>query len=248
MKVCKTEGCDAVRTHVKEWGGRATCGDCKAKAVREAAARKKATKHTFESWKAMRKKDYPRVEGWGKRAPTADMFVSEEEHAQTVAFWRRETLLTCEQWLESLTNQGWGSDPRKRKDFFNQEEQSKAFQIWRQNYQKDPSFVRSAQNQARRSPDNSFKTYVNTFRPPRFDDILTHEVVVDTDTVFELKVTECLSQDYFHWANASDIGYAWICFGDYAWAEGFNPEIKLIRDKTLMQGHDYCNHRYVWKG
>lgn len=109
-------------------------------------------------------------------------------------------------------------------------------------------WIKRGQAQAKRSPDNSFKTYVDTFRPPRFDDILTHEVVVDTDTVFELKVTECLSQDYFKWASASDIGYAWICFGDYAWAEGFNPKIQMVRDKTLMQGHDYCNHRYVWIG
>jgi hypothetical protein len=149
-KLCKTEGCEAVRNHVNEWGGRATCGDCKAKAVREAVARKKAVKHTFESWKAMRKQDYPRVDGWGKRAPTADMFVTAGEHAQTVAFWRRETLLTCEQWLQSLAEQGWGSDPRKRKDFFSKEEQNKAFQIWHQNYQKGLSFVRSLQNQARR--------------------------------------------------------------------------------------------------
>jgi hypothetical protein len=30
--------------------------------------------------------------------------------------------------------------------------------------------------------------------------------------------------------------------------KGFNPKIKLVRDKTLMQGHEYCNHRYIWTG
>ncbi len=49
-------------------------------------------------------------------------------------------------------------------------------------------------------------------------------------------------------AKAGDIGWASVCFGDYAWAEGFNPKIKLVRDKTLMQGHDICNHRYIWMG
>jgi len=39
-----------------------------------------------------------------------------------------------------------------------------------------------------------------------------------------------------------------VCHGDYAWAEGFNPDIKLVRDKTLMQGDSICNHRYVWQG
>jgi hypothetical protein len=48
--------------------------------------------------------------------------------------------------------------------------------------------------------------------------------------------------------KAGDIGYAMVCWGDYAWAEGFNPKIKLVRDKTLMEGHDRCNHRYIWTG
>ena len=77
---------------------------------------------------------------------------------------------------------------------------------------------------------------------------MTHEVVVDTDKVFELKVTECLTSEIFLDADAGDIGYAYVCFGDYAWAEGFNPKIKMVRDKTLMQGHAYCNHRYMWTG
>ena len=109
-------------------------------------------------------------------------------------------------------------------------------------------WIKRGQDHANRSPDNSFKTYVSTFRPPRYRAQLTHEVVVDTDTVFELKVTECLTSWAFRQANAADIGHAYICFGDYAWAESFNPKIKMVRDKTLMQGHDYCNHRYILTG
>jgi hypothetical protein len=104
------------------------------------------------------------------------------------------------------------------------------------------------QNHAKRSPDNSFRTYTNTFRPPRYKNTLTHEIVEDTEKAFELKVTECIWAETFHAADAGDIGYASVCYGDYAWAKGFNPKIKMIRDKTLMQGHDRCNHRYVWEG
>jgi hypothetical protein len=107
-------------------------------------------------------------------------------------------------------------------------------------------WIERGQEHAKNSPDNSFKTYVNTFRPPRYRAQLTHEVVVDTDTVFELKVKECLTSVIFRQADAADIGYAYVCFGDYAWAQGFNPKIKMVRDKTLMEGHDYCNHRYIW--
>jgi hypothetical protein len=105
-------------------------------------------------------------------------------------------------------------------------------------------------NHAKRSPDNSFKTYIQTFNPtnPGYRDTLTMEVVEETDTAFELKVTECIWASTFLAANAGDIGYASVCFGDYAWAEGFNPKIKMIRDKTLMQGQDICNHRYILEG
>jgi hypothetical protein len=103
-------------------------------------------------------------------------------------------------------------------------------------------------NHAERSPDNKFRTYVKTFDPARYHDSLTMEIVEDTETAYELKVTECIWATTFLAANAGDIGWASVCFGDYAWAEGFNPNIKLVRDKTLMQGHEICNHRYVWKG
>ncbi len=46
--------------------------------------------------------------------------------------------------------------------------------------------------------------------------------------------------------KAGDRGYAAVCGGDYDWASDFNPKIKLIRDKTLMQDHDGCNHKYIW--
>lgn len=103
-------------------------------------------------------------------------------------------------------------------------------------------------NHAKNSPDNSFKTYVNTFRPPKYSDSLTHEIVEDTDTAFELKVSECIWAKTFLDANAGEIGFAHICYGDYTWAESFNPKIKMVRDKTLMQGHEICNHRYLWTG
>jgi hypothetical protein len=92
---------------------------------------------------------------------------------------------------------------------------------------------------------SDLKTYTNMFTQPDMEATLTMEILEDTDKAFEIKVTECLSAVTFLQAKAGDIGYARVCWGDYAWAEGFNPKIKLIRDKTLMQGHEYCNHRYI---
>ncbi len=95
---------------------------------------------------------------------------------------------------------------------------------------------------------SDFKSYISIFRDPEMLASLTMEIIEDTDTVFEIRVTDCLAAESFLPYKAGDIGYAAVCWGDYNWASDFNPRIKLIRDKTLMQGNDFCNHRYIWTG
>lgn len=102
-------------------------------------------------------------------------------------------------------------------------------------------------NHAKSVGENSFASYVNTFRGPGYKDTLTMKIVEDTETAFEVKVTECVWAKVFLAMKAGDIGYSWVCHADYTWASGFNPKIKMIRDKTLMQGDACCNHRYVWE-
>jgi len=100
--------------------------------------------------------------------------------------------------------------------------------------------------QAERMPDTSFKTFVSQFRPPRYSSILTHEVVEDTEKAFGLRVTECCIAEVFHAAGVGGaIGHAAVCNMDYYWPTAFNPNLKMERTRTLMQGHDHCNHRYV---
>ncbi len=100
--------------------------------------------------------------------------------------------------------------------------------------------------QAQNSPDREFQTFVSTFRPPRYAQTLTHEIVEDTEDTFELKVTECIWATVFKEAGLDgDIGHAAVCNMDYYWPSAFNPDFKMERDKTLMEGHDFCNHRYL---
>jgi len=85
--------------------------------------------------------------------------------------------------------------------------------------------------------------------PQRFTrHALTLEVVEETEKAAELSVTECLWAKTFREAHAADIGYAVSCHPDYASARAFNPSMKMIRTKTLMQGHDCCNHRFILEG
>ena len=75
----------------------------------------------------------------------------------------------------------------------------------------------------------------------------TKEIIQDTDSVFEMRVTECIWAKTFNEMNAGDLGFKLVCSTDFTAAEAFNPKIKLIRDKTLMQGFDCCNPRYIFR-
>jgi len=102
------------------------------------------------------------------------------------------------------------------------------------------------ERQRAQSPDDSFQTFVQVFRPPNFANSLTHEIVEDTEKVFRLRVTECLTAETLQNAGlGGEIGHAAVCNMDYYWPPAFNPDFKMERTKTLMQGHDHCNHCYI---
>ena len=62
----------------------------------------------------------------------------------------------------------------------------------------------------------------------------------------EAVVTECCIAETFQAAGLGGaIGHAAVCNMDYTWPVAFNPDFKMERTKTLMQGHDCCNHRYI---
>ncbi len=107
-----------------------------------------------------------------------------------------------------------------------------------------------ARRVVQRLGSNDFNAFKRFYDPavPALNRIVTLEILENTDTVYEWRVTECINADPYLRAGAADLGYAAACFGDYAFAENFNPAIKLVRDKTLMQGHPCCNHRYTWEG
>ncbi len=108
---------------------------------------------------------------------------------------------------------------------------------------------RVGEQQARRAADTSFPTFTAQFRPPRYANALTHEVVEDTESAFGLRVTECVWADVFREAGlGGEIGHAAVCNMDYHWPPAFNPKFSMERNRTLMQGHDHCNHRYLSGG
>jgi hypothetical protein len=97
-------------------------------------------------------------------------------------------------------------------------------------------------------PNNDFSAFKKYLKNEDhfWGNVQTKNVVEETDRVIAVKFTECLWAETFRSAGAPDIGYAMMCHPDFAGYNAFNPLIKLTRTKTLMEGHDCCNHRCEW--
>ena len=100
--------------------------------------------------------------------------------------------------------------------------------------------------QAQSVADTTFENFVAGFRQMITGNNLTGEVVEDTEEVFALRITECIWPEVLGEVGLDgEIGHATVCNMDYSWPPAFNPAFKMERSKTLMQGHDCCNHRYI---
>lgn len=76
-----------------------------------------------------------------------------------------------------------------------------------------------------------------------YQDALTQEGWTDEEGNDCMKVTRCLWAETFRKEDASDLGYAILCYADYAVAR--NNHQNLERPTTLMQGHDCCQFRWT---
>jgi predicted ArsR family transcriptional regulator len=60
----------------------------------------------------------------------------------------------------------------------------------------------------------------------------------------EFDVTHCRYADMYRELGLADLGAIFSCNRDGAFCTGFNPNIKLERTKTIMEGADHCDFRF----
>jgi len=75
-------------------------------------------------------------------------------------------------------------------------------------------------------------------------DALTQEVLQATDTVYDFNVTRCRYAEMYRALGIAELGVVLSCGRDFAWGEGFNPDLQLTRTQTIMEGAPCCDFRY----
>lgn len=97
-----------------------------------------------------------------------------------------------------------------------------------------------------RPDDNSLQAFVAPYKEENgfFQHTLEYDILEDSDSAFELKITRCKWAETFREAGAEQIGHAIFCSADKAEAETFNPKLKLSRSSNMMTGDDSCLIRW----
>jgi L-2-amino-thiazoline-4-carboxylic acid hydrolase len=75
-------------------------------------------------------------------------------------------------------------------------------------------------------------------------DALDYRVVEKSHDRFEIDVTGCRYADFYKELGEPELGFLLVCSLDFDMAEGFEPDIKLTRTQTIMQGAHHCDFRY----
>jgi hypothetical protein len=70
------------------------------------------------------------------------------------------------------------------------------------------------------------------------------KVLRQTDKSYHVDITWCAYAEMYRSLGLADLGLLLSCGRDFAFTQGFNPKIKLTRDKTLMEGDEVCSYRF----
>jgi hypothetical protein len=70
------------------------------------------------------------------------------------------------------------------------------------------------------------------------------DVIEHTPTTYFFNVTRCPYYEKYCELGLEEFGVGFSCCRDEPFARGFNPQLKLVRTKTIMEGADHCDFRY----
>ena len=70
------------------------------------------------------------------------------------------------------------------------------------------------------------------------------EVLEHTPTTYFFNVIRCPYYERYRELGLEEFGVAFSCCRDEPFARVFNPQLELVRTKTIMEGADHCDFRY----
>jgi predicted ArsR family transcriptional regulator len=69
------------------------------------------------------------------------------------------------------------------------------------------------------------------------------EVLELSGTRYFFNIKRCRYAEMYRELGMADLGVVLSCARDFELVQGFNARMKLVRTKTIMEGHDHCDFR-----
>ncbi len=93
--------------------------------------------------------------------------------------------------------------------------------------------------------DDSLLAFSQSAGDWRKGNALEIEVLEQNEDRYSFNVTRCRYAEMYRSLGLAELGAVLSCNRDYSLVEGFNPEIALVREQTIMQGAPCCTFRYA---
>ncbi len=75
-------------------------------------------------------------------------------------------------------------------------------------------------------------------------DAMTVRFLESTECSLSFDVTRCAYADLYERLGMRELGFCLSCSRDEPFARGFNPRLRLVRTRTIMQGASSCDFRF----
>ncbi|HZU36154.1 MAG TPA: L-2-amino-thiazoline-4-carboxylic acid hydrolase [Gemmataceae bacterium] len=98
---------------------------------------------------------------------------------------------------------------------------------------------------ARRVGGNDIAHFAQAKERWQQDDALTIQTLRQDEQHLNFNVTRCRYAEMYMALGLPELGGVLSCGRDGAMGEGFNPELKLRRTQTIMEGASHCDFRYT---
>jgi len=95
-----------------------------------------------------------------------------------------------------------------------------------------------------KNEENLGKSMASAFATFAREDALDYRVREQSQDAFEIDVTGCRYAEFYKELGEPELGFLLVCGADFTMAEGFDPDIRLTRTQTIMQGASHCDFRY----
>lgn len=100
---------------------------------------------------------------------------------------------------------------------------------------------------AAEAPDTTLAGFASLKEPWYRDGALEMDILEESADRYDFNVTRCRYAEMYQEMGLGDLGFILSCDRDATRIEGFNPELRLKRTQTIMQGGDCCDFRYSRK-